>query len=56
MAMKHKKRLKLPRQRWRLKPFDRIHEGKKGYNRRRDKRAVERRALLGEWEGPWDAR
>lgn len=56
LAMKHKKKPKLPRQRWGLKPFDRIHVGKKGYNRQRDKRAVERRALLGEWEGSWDAR
>lgn len=56
LAMKHKKKPKLPRQRWWLKPFDRIHAGKKGYNRQRDKRAVERRALLGEWEGSWDAR
>ena len=51
--MSRKQKPKLPRQRWRIKPFDRVHTGKKGYNRRRDKRALERRALLGQWEELW---
>lgn len=45
-----------PRELWRIKPFDRIHAGKKGYNRQRDKRALERRALLGQWEEWWDVK
>lgn len=44
--MKRKAKIKLPRQLWCIKPFDRIHEGKKGYDRKRDKRAVEREAML----------
>lgn len=33
---------KLPRQLWHIKPFDRIHESKKLYNRQRLKRELHR--------------
>lgn len=32
---KAKRRMRFPRQLWRIKPFDRIHESKKLYNRQR---------------------
>jgi|YelNatPaOPRAMG01_1025707.scaffolds.fasta_scaffold29560_2 hypothetical protein len=55
MARK-KKKPKLPRVMWHIKPMDRIHTGKKAYNRQRDKRALERAAMLGQWEDLWDVR
>jgi len=55
MARK-KKKPKLPRVMWRIKPMDRIHASKKQYNRQRDKRALERAALLGQWEDLWGAK
>jgi len=53
---KKRKKPKLPRVMWRIKPMDRIHAGKKHYNRQRDKRALERAAMLEQWEDLWDAR
>jgi len=55
MARK-KKKPKLPRVMWHIKPMDRIHTDKKAYNRQRDKRALERAAMLGQWEDLWDVR
>ena len=57
IAMAKKKRKpKLPRVMWRIKPMDRIHASKKQYNRQRDKRALERAALLDPWEDLWDVK
>jgi hypothetical protein len=36
------KTVKFPRQLWRMKPFDRIHQSKKVYDRRRLKRELRR--------------
>jgi hypothetical protein len=41
-AMNAKKRMRFPRRFWCIKPFDRIHESKKWYNRQRLKRELRR--------------
>ena len=50
MKRKNKRnRPKLPRQTWLIKPFDRVHESKKLYDRRKLKRELRRAWERGEW-------
>jgi len=49
MKCRNERRPKLPRNFWRIKPFDRIHRGKKGYDRHRLKRELFRDLERWEW-------